>query len=378
MSQSKGRRSNLGKIIRKLREQQAKSRDDLADEASIWPRTLQEIERGKRSPQHRTLKKIATALKVPTEMLSRDSKAEIRNPATERAGLVRADLSTSMSLKLIAARFIPVYIGQNNDIHDSDVDIFRDETTEEIIVHRFDDNFAVIELIDALEFTSVIEMLTKRRERHLSILNTELAFMNNEKDNYDSILSLGNNKAEYVMSVHQLVEGSQCDEAIICAMCLPSLAGITDDPNDIQSEDCHVDELYIDINEMSYDIDRAKFKNCCYYAGWSNVILLDRDEAHSNFDVLRKLEVHLQKLWFQTYLYDHAIDRALKQLNLSLRTRLMEDIYDLILSIHNFTRINSVGSGHMNQLKRALVRTSHLLELCEGLKRKVNVLKTLS
>lgn len=379
MSQSrKDRCSRLGRFIRRQREQKAISREDLADDAKIWPRTLRDIELGKRTPQHRTLKKIALALDISIEMLSRATMETARDETTDRGGLHGQAVSASTPLKLIAARYIPLYTGMRSTISDSDGDIFRDETSREIVIHRFDGNFVVIELIDILEFTNAIKMLAARRERHLSILNKKLDFLNFGENDYDQILSGGSRKAEYVMSVHQLLDWDKHDEASIYAICEPSLVGITDDPDDLESENHHVDEWYFDINELSCDIDRVKFKNSCYYAGWSNVLLLDKNVVSSNFVELRNLEVQLQKLWFQIYIYDNAIDRALKQLNLSLRTRLIEYIYRLILDVYNFSRINSVGSWHINQLKRALVRTSQILELCEGLKTKVNVLKTLS
>ena len=198
MSQSKDRRSKMGRFIRQLREQKAKSRDDLADDAKIWLRTLQEIELGKRTPQHRTLKKIASALDVPAEVLSRASMDELEDETTEQPGAHGQALSASVPLKLIAARFIPLFTGANGVFRESDGGIFRDVTTKEIVTHRFEDNFVVIELIDTLQFQSVFEVLTARRERHLSILNKELDFLNFGKSDYDNLLSGGRKQAEYV------------------------------------------------------------------------------------------------------------------------------------------------------------------------------------
>lgn len=54
----------LGSNIRRLRKQQELTQEELAEKARIDPKSIVEIEGGKRNPTLKTIRKIALALKV--------------------------------------------------------------------------------------------------------------------------------------------------------------------------------------------------------------------------------------------------------------------------------------------------------------------------
>ena len=60
---------SLGDKIRKLRKQKDLTQEELAELASIDPKSVIQIENGKRNPTLNTIDKIAKALKVPASQL---------------------------------------------------------------------------------------------------------------------------------------------------------------------------------------------------------------------------------------------------------------------------------------------------------------------
>lgn len=56
--------SKYGEIIRKFRREQDLSQEKLAELAEVDPKTIIQIEGGKRNPTLKTLQKLANALKV--------------------------------------------------------------------------------------------------------------------------------------------------------------------------------------------------------------------------------------------------------------------------------------------------------------------------
>lgn len=56
--------SKYGEIIRKIRKQKDLTQEKLSEKAGIDPKSIIQIESGKRNPTLKTLQKIASALKI--------------------------------------------------------------------------------------------------------------------------------------------------------------------------------------------------------------------------------------------------------------------------------------------------------------------------
>lgn len=65
--------NKYGKIIRNLRIEKGLSQEKLAEMAKVDPKTVIQIEGGKRNPTLRTLQKLATALRVSLDTLLKNS-----------------------------------------------------------------------------------------------------------------------------------------------------------------------------------------------------------------------------------------------------------------------------------------------------------------
>lgn len=61
--------SKYGETVRRLRRQKGLSQEKLAELAKVDPKTVIQIESGKRNPTLKTLQKIAAALKVSLKTL---------------------------------------------------------------------------------------------------------------------------------------------------------------------------------------------------------------------------------------------------------------------------------------------------------------------
>ncbi len=61
--------SKFGQQVRKLRKQQGLTQEELAEKAMIDPKSIIEIENGKRNPSLKTMHKIAKVLKTSTSEL---------------------------------------------------------------------------------------------------------------------------------------------------------------------------------------------------------------------------------------------------------------------------------------------------------------------
>ncbi len=61
--------SKFGQHVRKLRKQQGLTQEELAEKALIDPKSIIEIENGKRNPSLKTMHKIAKVLKTSTSEL---------------------------------------------------------------------------------------------------------------------------------------------------------------------------------------------------------------------------------------------------------------------------------------------------------------------
>lgn len=62
--------TKYGEIIRKVRREKGLSQEELAEKAKVDPKTIIQIEGGKRNPTLKTLQKLANALNIPiTDLL---------------------------------------------------------------------------------------------------------------------------------------------------------------------------------------------------------------------------------------------------------------------------------------------------------------------
>lgn len=61
--------SKFGLQVRKLRKQRGLTQEELAEKANIDPKSIIEIENGKRNPSLKTIHKIAKVLKTSTSEL---------------------------------------------------------------------------------------------------------------------------------------------------------------------------------------------------------------------------------------------------------------------------------------------------------------------
>ncbi len=57
--------SKYGEVIRQLRKERELTQEQLGEKAGVDPKSIIQIEGGKRNPTLKTLQKIATALEVP-------------------------------------------------------------------------------------------------------------------------------------------------------------------------------------------------------------------------------------------------------------------------------------------------------------------------
>ncbi len=65
--------ARYGEKIKRIRRERDVSQEQLAEQASVDPKTIIQIEKGKRNPTLKTLQKIANALKMPVEHLLKNS-----------------------------------------------------------------------------------------------------------------------------------------------------------------------------------------------------------------------------------------------------------------------------------------------------------------
>lgn len=59
----------LGRKIQRLRKQKGLTQEKLAEEAKVDPKTIIQMETGKRNPTLKTLQKIANALKISVDQI---------------------------------------------------------------------------------------------------------------------------------------------------------------------------------------------------------------------------------------------------------------------------------------------------------------------
>lgn len=76
MQQSRRPQPGLGKAIRKLREKQEMTQEDLAEAAGITVRTLSQLETGNSNPTWATVGDIARALGISISELAKRSERE--------------------------------------------------------------------------------------------------------------------------------------------------------------------------------------------------------------------------------------------------------------------------------------------------------------
>ena len=74
---------DLGERIRRIREDQGLSQEDLANRMDTSQSAVSQLEKGDRNPSYRTLRKLAEALGVPVSYLLGDSEGLELSPEEE-------------------------------------------------------------------------------------------------------------------------------------------------------------------------------------------------------------------------------------------------------------------------------------------------------
>jgi len=262
------------------------------------------------------------------------------------------------SITVKASRNIPLYTGFQNESSHLDLNSIINKTglRGSPSIRYFDDGFAVLVLREELTFVDPIELLQDRRRVHLDIIGAS--------ETLSRAISTGTFKhplfletppyIEYVMSVYQVIESERLKDTDIYAICEPSLIGITDDPNqEVPSKDMAIISLAnlkpaIALSQLT----PISTKNSCFYVSWSNVVLVDNEINSPDFQRLEELEVDLQKLWFQMNAYEVRLDDCILSPELYDIPAIKREINKAKLQLAKFTKIDSVGSAHINALKR--------------------------
>lgn len=355
----------IGDTVRKLRVQKAFSQEELAYKAKIGLDTLSDIERGVRTPQGRTIRKLASALGVSPEDLT----SLINSPRPQQT------ICQKVCVKL--TRFIPLYIGHQNNVRH----IRRNQENADQNIDRsfkyFEDGFLVIAETEYREYGSIIDALIDRRESHIKTQNKKDSLSESppseEKHPIFSDVSPG---IDYVMSTYQLCNPQELSDAEIFALCKPSLVGITDDSKQTicSKEEARQNLSMINPIPSSCNVQIIPSKDSCFYVSWSNVVLTDSNENSSDFQRLADLEIELQKYWYQINMYDTYLDQCICSPNHYNMEKVLHAVKIALLGISGFCKVDSIGAGHINELKKALIETSHIKEIVESLNDKVKMI----
>lgn len=245
-------------------------------------------------------------------------------------------------------------------------------------VRYFDDDFAVLILREELTFADPIELLRDRRRIHLDIICSSeiLSKLMSATAPKNPLFLDAPPRIEYVMSVYQIIEAEGLRESDIYAICEPSLVGITDDPN---QEGASNDDAIISLANIKPTIALSQLttvttKTSCFYVGWSNVVLVDKEKLSQDFRRLEELEVELQKLWFQMNAYEAHLDKCIISPELYDISAIRREINKSKLKLAKFKKVDAVGSAHINAVKEALLATSRIKEIVASIDEKLKML----
>jgi len=280
-----------------------------------------------------------------------------------------------MEIKSIT--FIPFYVGYNPLLAKEKYLNFDSCSVDFLKIIYFNDGFAVGIQENTYYCSNVPDYLLKRRQSHLSILQTtsnvtKILLNEQEKNSSNPILSKLPESISYVMSIHY-VDNSRSDfsNRNLFLMAEPSIIGITDNETET------IDDINIIIKswkEHDFDTDdifSMKSNNLNYYISWSNVIIEIKNKELFNLKPIIELEIMLQKLWYKIYLYSESLSAFHNQIDCFDET-IIENIKKEILKVKfeysNFKKINATDSTHINKIKKNLILTSDIDTIINNLR----------
>jgi len=276
-----------------------------------------------------------------------------------------------------ATRFIPMYLGQLDPMHEAILESLVKELDLSGIpvLQWFEDGFAVLMLREKLTYADPIELLQDRRRIHLKIINSRDRLkeaLKNAPCAHPLFLERSPD-IEYVMSVHQLLTPDGLRDTDLYAICEPSLVGITDDPNQtvVSAKEAYLNLANVKPTAALSQLKPISTKTSCFYVGWSNVVLADRNVNSADFQRLEGFELELQKLWFQMNAYDARLDECvLFPLKYDV-VAVKREVNKAKLQLSRFKKVDSVGSTHINTLKEALFDSCRIKSLVENIDEKL-------
>lgn len=273
-----------------------------------------------------------------------------------------------------AISFIPFMLccesNQSCDLAQLDV---NGSVIDKVELRCFDDGFAVCVVERTVDCASVIDFLLDRRQFHLSVLNpvgsitTELLLRQDRSHRHPLIRELPN-CLSYVMSVHH-VNLNQCplSDWDCLVMAEPSIVGITDDPHaDIGSEIVErAFALYSNsVSSTTEDIVRLSYQGQRLFISWANIVVAEHMTFVGGLELLRELQVQLQKLWYKLTVYNEALMQSGKRIG---RETVGSELDRLRDELMRCLSTEPTRPSHFNSLKRALARTSQIESIFDEL-----------
>jgi len=268
-----------------------------------------------------------------------------------------------------ALSFIPFYLGKR-ECGDAD-SLVSEEFSPQGRLAIFPDGFAVATLTREFAATDIPEFLKHRRQYHLELLkeNSPISMYLQSKqassnDARDTICRLPK-KLSYVMTVHEIENSAQEVSPIQCElMCEPSIVGITDDPSEtppvaFDAESFRPTPRMVD--QLRDGIQIVTSQSARWYVGWANIIAEVLAPNLYSRAPLIQIETSLQKLWYKLYLHTLDLHGAFLA-NARNQGPLKDELSAVLGEYLAFLRPDPVTSTHLQQLKRALLKTSQLDE----------------
>jgi len=221
----------------------------------------------------------------------------------------------------------------------------------------------------------ILNFLLSRRNRHLNILNNQSHLSKDiefvvdiiNKSRIKQIIP----KIYYVMSIYFVELDETIDSLILNnllkMMTLPSILGITDNPNHVIDDN----QLSLINKKLRFLENRALENSNIWnisisddklgYASWSNVVICCKrvDEKHIK-QILTDIEIELQHLWFYFYYVKNIV---------KFNADKYRDIYRCCIELwERFNKIEPTYDSQFYIFKRALIETSQIKDLFNNLK----------
>lgn len=250
----------------------------------------------------------------------------------------------------------------------------------------FEDGFAVCLLQEPLFFESAAEFLLHRRQTHLSLLESNSwllqTLQQQQSQSLDHPLLLGPpQRLSYVMSVHAIDNvAGKIDERTIYSITEPAILGISDDPS------CSIEQnaqsghptTAVELTTLANSrIHTLHSKEVTFHSGWANVVAECKGDSPQSVEMLVRLEVMLQKLWYKLFLLSEGLGERASQtesLNTVWLKQARQEICKAKIEYASFCRINATGSTVWNALKEDLIKTSKIEAIYQSLLSKVGLL----